>query len=37
MGGPDAAGRERATKAMMQMVKLDVGRLQAAYRGEAAA
>jgi predicted 3-demethylubiquinone-9 3-methyltransferase (glyoxalase superfamily) len=36
IGGPDAAGRERAMGAMMQMIKLDVAKLQAAYRGEAA-
>ena len=37
IGGPDAAGRQRAMAAMMQMVKLDVSKLQAAYAGEAAA
>lgn len=34
IGGPDAAGRQRAMAAMMQMIKLDVGKLQAAYKGE---
>ena len=34
LGGPDAAGRERAMKAMMQMTKLDVAKMQAAYAGE---
>jgi predicted 3-demethylubiquinone-9 3-methyltransferase (glyoxalase superfamily) len=34
VGGPDPAGRKRAVAAMMQMVKLDVAKLQAAYDGE---
>jgi predicted 3-demethylubiquinone-9 3-methyltransferase (glyoxalase superfamily) len=36
IGGPDAAGRERAMAAMMQMRKLDIAKLQAAYAGTAA-
>jgi predicted 3-demethylubiquinone-9 3-methyltransferase (glyoxalase superfamily) len=31
--GPDKAGRERAMKAMLQMKKLDIARLQEAYNG----
>lgn len=35
LGGPDAAGRERAMQAMLGMVKLDIAELQAAYEGTA--
>jgi predicted 3-demethylubiquinone-9 3-methyltransferase (glyoxalase superfamily) len=34
VGGSDPEGRKRAVAAMMQMVKLDVAKLQAAYAGE---
>ncbi|HEV7385773.1 MAG TPA: VOC family protein [Phenylobacterium sp.] len=34
LGGPDAEGRQRAMAAMMQMTKLDVAKLQAAYAGK---
>ena len=37
IGGPDPEGRKRAMAAMMQMRKLDVGKLVAAYEGKAAA
>ena len=33
MGSPDRAAAERARKAMMAMMKLDISRLQAAYDG----
>jgi predicted 3-demethylubiquinone-9 3-methyltransferase (glyoxalase superfamily) len=33
LGGPDAKGRERAMAAMMQMTKLDIAKLEAAYAG----
>jgi predicted 3-demethylubiquinone-9 3-methyltransferase (glyoxalase superfamily) len=36
LGGADAKGRERAMAAMMQMTKLDIARMQAAYAGEPA-
>jgi predicted 3-demethylubiquinone-9 3-methyltransferase (glyoxalase superfamily) len=34
LGGDDAAGSQRAMEAMLQMGKLDVAGLEAAYRGE---
>jgi predicted 3-demethylubiquinone-9 3-methyltransferase (glyoxalase superfamily) len=37
LGGSDRAGAERAMKAMLQMVKLDIGELQRAYEGKSAA
>ena len=37
IGGPDKAGAERATKAMLAMGKLDIDELQRAYDGEAEA
>jgi predicted 3-demethylubiquinone-9 3-methyltransferase (glyoxalase superfamily) len=33
LGGPDPAGAERAMQAMLQMRKLDVAKLRAAYEG----
>lgn len=33
IGGPDKAGAQRAMKAMLQMSKLDIAALDAAYRG----
>jgi len=36
MGDPDPEKAGRVTQAMMQMVKIDVAGLQAAYDGEAA-
>jgi predicted 3-demethylubiquinone-9 3-methyltransferase (glyoxalase superfamily) len=34
LGGPDREGAGRAMQAMMQMTKLDVAKLKAAYNGE---
>ncbi len=35
IGSDDGAGAERAMKAMMEMVKIDLPTIEAAYRGEA--
>jgi len=35
LGGPDAAGAQRAMQAMLRMVKLDIAALQRAYDGTA--
>jgi predicted 3-demethylubiquinone-9 3-methyltransferase (glyoxalase superfamily) len=37
LGGPDAAGAQRAMQAMLGMVKLDIEGLRNAYEGKAAA
>jgi predicted 3-demethylubiquinone-9 3-methyltransferase (glyoxalase superfamily) len=37
LGGSDRAAAERAMKAMLQMVKLDIAELQRAYEGKSAA
>lgn len=34
LGGPDAAGRARATQAMLGMTKIDLAVMRAAYEGE---
>ncbi|HEX2816599.1 MAG TPA: VOC family protein [Phenylobacterium sp.] len=34
LGGSDAEGRKRAMTAMMQMTKLDIAKMQAAYAGK---
>ncbi|MGD0728871.1 MAG: VOC family protein [Candidatus Micrarchaeaceae archaeon] len=34
LGGPDAKGRARAMKAMLEMKKLDIGVLKRAYKGK---
>lgn len=36
IGGPDKEGAKRAGEAMMQMIKLDIATLEAAYKGERA-
>jgi len=35
VGGPDPAGAQRAMQAMLQMTRLDVAKLKAAYEGRA--
>ncbi|MCL2536319.1 MAG: VOC family protein, partial [Nocardiaceae bacterium] len=35
LGGPDADGAQRATQAMLEMRKLDIGVIRAAYEGVA--
>jgi predicted 3-demethylubiquinone-9 3-methyltransferase (glyoxalase superfamily) len=37
LGGPDAAGAQRAMRAMLQMIKLDIEGLRQAYEGKSAA
>lgn len=37
LGGPDAAGRQRAMQAMLGMVKFDIAALKQAYEGKPAA
>ena len=37
VGGPDPAGAQRATEAMLQMKKLDINKLRQAYAGHPAA
>ena len=37
LGGPDAAGRQRAMAAMLGMIKLDIEGLRRAYEGQSAA
>jgi len=33
LGGPDAAGAQRATQAMLKMRKIDLAEMAAAYHG----
>jgi len=33
LGGPDAAGSQRATQAMLQMKKIDLAAMKKAYEG----
>jgi predicted 3-demethylubiquinone-9 3-methyltransferase (glyoxalase superfamily) len=34
LGGPDADGRQRATQAMLEMKKIDLGAMKNAYEGK---